>query len=287
MKSMKNSVCTFIVVVLLLGALRLFPAAPVRAHGSGPPYVKVNGEYALSNPILNIAQPAFFKVGADVASTSGYLVGKPVSFAVDEQFFPNPYRQAGSPFGLPVTNAPDVPQAQFRWDFQDGSPAVEGANVAHVFTKSGTYLVELSAKFEGKTQDYTIVNTIQVDILPTASYVRPSARIRVDGMDIGDPERDTADIKPMVPVSFDASSSEGEIVTYQWDFGDGKGGDKKTITHRYARDEYFPVAILRTTDRNGISTDTYALLNIPFEKPNAILRIWYAISDFVTGLFRR
>ncbi len=285
--NVKRIVQSCMVVLVALMASRLIAGTPVRAHGSGPPYVKINGDYALSNPILNIAQPTKFTVGADVASASGYLIGKPIAFSIDEQFFPNPYLQAQNPFGLPVTNAPDVPKALFRWDFKDGSALTEGTSVTHIFTKPGTYVVDLQVKFAGKTEEYSTVNTIQMDVLPTQSYTRPQARIRVNDTTIENQERDTADIKPAVPVSFDASNSVGSVVKYEWDFGDGKGSQEKVTTHRYSRDEYFPVAVLRVTDENNIAADTYALLNMPFERPNIILKIWYAISDFVTGIFTK
>lgn len=273
--------------MLILAAFRFLTGASVSAHGSGPPYVKINGHYAVSNPILNIAQPVQFAVGADVASASGYVVGQQVVFEVDEQFFPNPYAQAQNPFGLPVTNAPGVPKASFRWDFKDETTMVEGSKAVHTFNKAGTYIVDLAAKFEGKTQEYTTVNTIQLDVLPNGSYSKPVARIEVNGREIQNSERDTADIKPVTPVSFDASKSTGEISSYQWDFGDAKGANEKSTTHRYSRDEYFPVAVLRVTDKENISVDAYALLNMPFEKPNVFLKVWYAISDFFTGILYR
>ncbi len=284
MKHMKRIILYASVV---LTAFRLMAGMSVQAHGTGPPYIKIDGQYALSNPILNIAQPTTFTVSADVASSSGYLVGKPITFVVDEQFFPNPYLQAGNAFGLPVANVSDAPKPQFRWDFKDGSQTVDGGSVSHVFAKPGTYVIELLAKFEGKTPDFDLVNTIQLDILPDAQYQRPKPVITVNGRVIADKERDAVDIKPMTPVAFDAAKSQGEITVYQWDFGDGKGSTDKETKHRYARDEYFPVAILRVIDSNNIMVDTYALLNMPFEKSNVFLKIWYSILDFFSGLFYR
>lgn len=261
--------------------------APASAHGSGPPYVLVNDDYAVTNPVLNIAQPTAFTVGADVASVSGYLVNTEVTFAIDEQFFPNPYVQAQSPFGMPVANVSDIPKPIFRWDFKDGSPKHEGSTLSHVFTKPGTYMVELEAKFVGKTDEFAMVNTIQMDVFPSKAYIKPMPRIAVDGVTIEDPDRDTAPIKPMQPVVFDVIDTGSGSRTYQWDFGDGKGASEKTVTHRYGRDEYFPVAVLRMTDEHQIISDTYVLLDMPFERPNSMLKLWYTISDFFMGLFYR
>lgn len=282
---MKYAYKIVISIVCILVASRFFVGAPASAHGGGPPYVLVNDQYADTNPVLTIAQPTEFAVGADVASSSGYPVNTEVTFAIDEQFFPNPYVQAQSPFGLPVANVPDIPQPVFRWDFKDGSPKSEGSTRTHVFTKPGTYLVELEAKFPGKTDAFAIVNTIQMDVLPSQTYTKPTPRIVVDGVTIEDPDRDTAPIKPMQPVMFDVTDTGSGNRTYQWDFGDGKGANEKSVTHRYSRDEYFPVAVLRMTDEHDIISDTYVLLDMPFERSNSMLKLWYMISDFFMGLF--
>jgi chitodextrinase len=283
---MKCAYKIVISIVCALAALRM-SGAPASAHGSGPPYVLVNDDYAVTNPVLNIAQPTVFAVGADVASVSGYLVNTEVTFAIDEQFFPNPYVQAQSPFGMPVANVSDIPKPIFRWDFKDGSPKQEGSTLSHVFTKPGTYMVELEAKFVGKTNEFAMVNTIQMDVFPSKAYIKPMPRIAVDGVTIEDPDRDTAPIKPMQPVVFDVIDTGSGSRTYQWDFGDGKGASEKTVTHRYGRDEYFPVAVLRMTDEYQIISDTYVLLDMPFERPNSMLKLWYTISDFFMGLFYR
>lgn len=57
---------------------------------------------------------------------------------------------------------------------------------------------------------------------------------------------------------FDASSSydpDGEIKTYQWDFGDGTGGYGQKISHVYKTDGHYQVS-LTVTDNNGDSDTT-------------------------------
>ena len=182
-----------------------------------------------------------------------------------------------------VGQAPSV-NPVYRWDFKDGSKKEEGKSVSHAFSKPGTYIVQLEAKFPGKTEDFASVDTIQMTVLPTKVYQSPVARIKVNGKLVEDPLRDTISIKPVTPVSFDGSDSKGKIVKYQWDFGDDKGAEKQVTLHRYGRDEYFPVVALRVTDENNIASDTYALLDMPFQKSNPILSFFYTISDFISGL---
>ncbi len=274
----------FLVSFVLLAAFGFTVTAPAQAHESEAPYVKINGEYVLENPVLDIVQPTSFKMGADIASSSGYSIGKPVVFEVDERYFPNPYAQAQNAFGLPVSQTPGTATPQFRWDFKDDSPAQEGSSVSHIFTTSGTYIVELGAKFEGKTQEFATINTIEVRVFPSEDYLPPVPKIIIDGKAVDDPGADAVSIKPMKPVVFDASATTGDSLDFQWDFGDGKGAQGETVKHRYARDAYFPVVVVRVTDNDNISVDAYALMDMPFEKPNVLLGVWYAISDFVTGL---
>jgi chitodextrinase len=52
-----------------------------------------------------------------------------------------------------------------------------------------------------------------------------------------------------VPVQFDASGSfdpDGEIVTYQWDFGDGQTGSGMAPTHTYAADGEYNITLCIT-----------------------------------------
>ncbi len=245
------------------------------AHGTGPPYVQINDEYALGNPILNIAPPTKFSVGLDVATSSGYLVGQPITFTIDEQFFPNPY-------GAPATDGSGV-SPQFQWNFADGTDKVEGKKIVHVFAKPGTYIVQLAVKFPGNTEEFVQVDTIQMSILPSKDYQIPTAQIRVNGKHVNEPLRDVTEIQPVTSITFDGSGSTGNGINYQWDFGDNKGANKSIVMHRYGRDEYFPVVVLRVTDENHIMVDTYALLDMPVQSSNPFLSLFYSISDFVTG----
>lgn len=258
-----------------------FLAPSVSAHTGGPPYVKVNGLYAQTNPILNTTAPVALNVGLDVASNSGIIAGTPVLFEIDEQFFPNPYAQAQDPFGMPVVGQLPTQKPNFRWDFKDGSEKQEGNHIQHIFTKSGTYIVELDAKFPGKTQDFAQVDTIQVIVIPSKDYQLPRPVIKINSQKVEDPSRDVITVKPAISITFDGSDSVGRIEQYQWDFGDEKGSDTKIATHRYSRDEYFPTVVLRVTDSNNVSVDTYALLDLPFQQSNPIMNLYYKIADFI------
>lgn len=265
----KISVLLF-AVIFFLGA-----AGTVSAHNTGPPYIAVDGAYAPANPMLLYTETSKFVTGEDVATSSGYIAGQPMSFVVDLQNFPNPYADV---------NGSVVPQ--FRWDFGDGSAKQEGQTITHTYVKPGTYIVGLEAKFPGKTSDFSDANSVQLDVLPTRGYVRPQAKISINGS-FADPTKGIINIKPGY-VALDASGSTGDIVSYTWDFSDDTSASGKTVTHFYGHDAYFPLfPVLRVTDKNNIASDTFVTLNGPQQSDNLIMKLFFAIEDFVTRATHR
>ena len=122
----------------------------------------------------------------------------------------------------------------YDWNFGDGNTAV-GPLVAHTYTKGGLYKVSLTVTDnDGKT------NTETVDI---NMYQKPTAAFTATP---------TRGLTPL-QVEFDASEStdeDGQIVTYQWSFGDGLYGSGKTVTHTYTAGGPF-TAQLTVIDNDG------------------------------------
>ncbi|MDP2642904.1 MAG: PKD domain-containing protein, partial [Candidatus Peregrinibacteria bacterium] len=78
---------------------------------------------------------------------------------------------------------------------------------------------------------------------------------------------DTLNLTAPVEVKFDASHAPVDraifqVISYDWDFGDGKTGTSQVVTHRYERKGRFDV-VLAITKRNKTtseeSKDTYAI----------------------------
>ncbi len=273
-----------IVTVLCLLAF----SEKVSAHGSGPPYVKVNMLYAQTNPLTTYTTPTKFRVGADLASPSAFLVNKQIIFEIDEQFFPNPYRFAANPLGGIAVPSKEQITPEFQWDFDDGSQLVSGGKVTHIYTKPGTYIVNILVKFPGKTQEYSGVNSVQLNVVPTEDYILPEAIIRVDQTVIANPTRDVQEISPGKQIRFSGESSRGQIVKYLWDFADGSEYSDKEVSKRFKYDDYFPIfPVLRVLDQNGIASDTFVFLDTPLENPNPVMRLWLRLRDALSSLWDR
>lgn len=275
-------------LVLLFVGLLFFLTAHIRsavAHESGPPYIMVEGEYALANPILSYAEPTTLPLGADVASSSGYVVGDVVNLDIDTRYFPNAYDT--NPIVSDDHSDEDLPPPLFRWNFGDGSEPQVGARVSHAYKSPGTYIVNLEVQYPEKQTEFASINTVQIDILPPTGYERAQTKIVVNGSSIENPSRDIITVQPARPVKFSAQAVGTPPVSYAWDFGNGLGASGSSVTTRYARDDYFPVVLLRTTDEHGVWTDSYALLELPLGSSNPIMKLWYSIVDFVTALVLR
>lgn len=65
-------------------------------------------------------------------------------------------------------------------------------------------------------------------------------------------------------ITFSAKNSyddDGTIVSYNWDFGDGKSGSGETVTHTYMESGEYTI-ILIVTDDNGASTNDSTIITI-------------------------
>jgi len=106
----------------------------------------------------------------------------------------------------------------YEWDLGDGT-RLKGREIAHAYRKSGTYIARLRITDDSGLANNSAVaeRTITVNEPPVA--------------DAGPNQHVTASV-----VNFDASASvdlDGKIIRYSWNFGDGKTGEGRFISHTY------------------------------------------------------
>jgi PKD repeat protein len=113
----------------------------------------------------------------------------------------------------------------FAWDFGDGSGG-SGPQVAHTFTADSTQLfavIVTATDDDGDTSDAAVPVTVQG---ATAENAPPLAVFTVSP---------AAGVAPLT-VTLDAGDSydvDGEVVSYDWRFGDGATGTGETAQHVY------------------------------------------------------
>jgi len=142
----------------------------------------------------------------------------------------------------------------YSWDFGDGKTGA-GGTVSHTYNGSGYFTVKLTVKDEAGNEG-TAFKTIFVGTSP-----------KIKASFTASPESCTAPCE----VQFDASASTGNIVSYNWDFGDGtpiiSGPDLVTTSHTYESGGEFTVK-LTVKDAKG-NSDT-AERTISVEGPSEL-----------------
>ncbi len=160
-----------------------------------------------------------------------------------------PLADAGGPYlgfvGTPVefdgSNSydPDDDPMTFTWNFGDSSPAQGGIQVSHTYLQAGSYTATLSVD-DGRGG----LDSAQVDVLIYPPNQAPDASFSVYG-----------DFFRWTTLVFDASTSSDpdghDIVSYEWDFGDGLHTTGTIVSHAYAESGNYTVT-LTVTDSFGM-----------------------------------
>lgn len=123
----------------------------------------------------------------------------------------------------------------FEWKFEDGSIKT-GSNIVHNFGKAGTFEVELTVNDNSGFVAHSNRKTkkIWINEKPKANFIFDSV------------------VSPNQVVNFDGSSSsdsDGRILSYSWDFGDGSKAEGKLAKHTYSYAGRFNVSL--TVKDNG------------------------------------
>ena len=143
--------------------------------------------------------------------------------------------------------------SHFNWHFNDGFTA-QGPKVTRVFEHPGDYLVSLTVTDDSghPCDNGTIEIPIRVNAQPVAE-AGPDRR-----MDVGS------------RLSFDAGKSydtDGKIVSYHWDMGDGTKLDGASVGHTFEAPGTYDVALTVEDDAgvsNSEATDTaQVIVNAP------------------------
>jgi len=177
-----------------------------------------------------------------------------------------PTAEAGGPYpGVVGVDIPFDGSASFdadgsialaSWDFGDGSNGT-GLFAQHAYAAPGAYSVTLSV-----TDNDGDVDTDTARVLIGDGKIPPIARP-------GGPYSGVTG----TPVTFDGSESvdlNGEITSYDWDFGDAVSGSGESTDHTYVAASLYTVT-LQVTDDEGLfrSSDTTATIGVGSTPPTA------------------
>jgi len=144
-----------------------------------------------------------------------------------------------------------------QWDFGDGSTSQE-ISPRHTFDTTGDFTVTL-----------TLTDDFDAEALRTLVVAVTEAPVAVIAVD-----PPSAESAPAV-INFDGSASfdpDGEILEYQWDFGDGSREFLQMVTHVYASSGTYR-ARLTVTDDKGVTGSSESLIAVGIPTPTIEIRV--------------
>lgn len=159
-------------------------------------------------------------------------------------------------FDASLSYDPDGQIVRYDWDFGDGSFGT-GKIIAHTYTREGLFQVRLIVT-DDKGKTGIIIKTVEVlkpNEPPVASFNFSP----------------TTGIYPL-EVTFDGGSSydpDGDIVRYDWDFGDGASASGRVVRHTFSSWGIFNVRLTVWDDRNASATTT---------RPLEVLRLFQPLN---------
>jgi len=158
-----------------------------------------------------------------------------------------PQTTPGNPitFDGSASSDPDGTIVSWTWDFGDTQTG-SGPVVNHAYTAPGTYTVTLTIVDNESLSD-TATTDVIVNPFPFATFTMgPSPAA------------------PAQPVTFDGSGSSGNLVSYDWTFGDGNTASGAIVAHAYASPGSYTVTLTVTDDQSQQDSEAQVLrVNAP------------------------
>lgn len=150
----------------------------------------------------------------------------------------------------------------YVWDFGDGSSSQGTQLTSHAYLADGTYNVVLKVTDDGGLTS-TLTQPVSVNSISTNSNASPDAQFTMN----------TSSGTAPLTVTFDAlpSSDDGQIASYEWNFGDGGAtASGRTAMHIYNQVGDYTVT-LSVTDNGGLSASTAKPVVITAAPPPAAI----------------
>ncbi|MCW3985053.1 MAG: PKD domain-containing protein, partial [Candidatus Bathyarchaeota archaeon] len=148
---------------------------------------------------------------------------------------------------------PDGTIVSYEWNFGDGANAT-GVIVEHTYMDDGVYTVTLTVTDDKDATDTTTSTKTVLNSPPVASFTESAETVYTNDA-----------------IAFNASESydsDGNIVSYFWDFGDGTNTTGAIVEHSYVDDGNYTVT-LTVTDDDGATDSTSATKTVLNRAPVA------------------
>jgi len=168
---------------------------------------------------------------------------------------PNPVVGQTVAFDASASYDPDGSITSYSWNFGDGTGS--GNNIQHTYQTAGTYSVTLTV-----TDNNGASTSIQKNIVVKVEKTLPVASFSYTPL-----HPSTSDEIQFSDSSYD---EDGNIIGYEWDFGDGNVSYKQNPVHKYAINGTYNVT-LTVTDNDGGTSTTSETLEVSSSLPDLVL----------------
>lgn len=218
-----------------------------------PVYVTIMKlKFSLNDPCADILDTDFYAPTALLNGVVSSYLFVPMTDSPEtaiEISTPEPYCPGSDIAFTYASEANGQPITDYAWDFDNGQTA-SGQTVSGSFSSEGTFTVTLEATTEnGCVHTYT--TTVQVQAAPIINF--SSAY---------DPDLNIFNFTNQSTIS------NGTIVSYFWEFGDGQTSEDFEPQHGYASEGFYDVTLTAVSDLGCESSFTTTL-----EAPVAILEL--------------
>ncbi|MFH1101963.1 MAG: PKD domain-containing protein [Methanobacteriota archaeon] len=135
---------------------------------------------------------------------------------------------------------PDGTLQFYRWNFGDGTSEILARSPTHSYPDGGRYTVTLTV-VDNEGRSDTNTTTVAVGSFPKNQDPVANGTF-LSGVDVS---------KPVFFNGTASTDSDGTIVSYLWNFGDGTTGSGVTTTHTYTKEGTYWVTLTVTDDAGG------------------------------------
>lgn len=173
-------------------------------------------------------------------------------------------------FDATESTDPNGQITSYAWDFGDESPVTTEAIAEHIFTKEGTYTVNLT--LTDNNFDKTVY-PITIEALPPLN----GPKIKLSStppIEEKDGKKTITGVKPLaVRLSAADSIDDGQIASYEWDYGDGdKPEQGKIVNHIFKENGTYNVMVKLKDNEDNLSQETITVVvGNPKQAPQAVI----------------
>jgi len=177
--------------------------------------------------------------------------------------------------GTAIDTPTDWQILSYSWTFGDGGIG-HGKNPTHSYVNAGTYSVTLVVvDNNGATASSSLQVTVSnvIPVMSMSGYPATSKRVWAEA----------------VYYQFDASAidsfSDQNLLTYDWDLGDGNAASARNPSHMYTASGTYLVTLI-VADNEGASVSSSLLINVIIDSDGDILRDEDEIGVYHTDPFK-